>query len=54
MSKYNNANTDHYKTSGRDPQGRNHRHEIAKQDFTQVRSEANQPSGKKKAKKKKS
>jgi hypothetical protein len=36
MSKYNNANTDHYKTAGRDPQGRNNRQHLAKGEFGKV------------------
>jgi hypothetical protein len=48
MSKYNNANVDHYKTAGREPQGRAVRHQIAKKEFGTTRAAANQPKGKRK------
>jgi hypothetical protein len=48
VSKHNNANTDYYKTAGRDPQGRNNRQQLAKQDFGTARAQGNQSKGKKK------
>jgi hypothetical protein len=47
MSKYNNANTDHYKTAGRDPQGRTNKQHLAKSDFGKVTAAtAAKPKGK--------
>ena len=36
MSKYNNANPDHYKTAGREPQGRTNRQHLAKGEYGKV------------------
>jgi hypothetical protein len=46
MSKYNNANPDHYKTAGRDPQGQTNRQHLVKQEFGETRAQTK--SGKKK------
>jgi hypothetical protein len=40
MSKYNNANTDHYKTAGRDPQGRTNTQHLAKEEYGKVHAAA--------------
>lgn len=40
MSKHNNTNTDHYKTAGRDPQGRNNAQHLAKEEFGKVQAAA--------------
>ena len=48
MSKYNNANPDHYKTAGREPQGRTNRQHLAKGEYGKVTAQTGQPKGKKK------
>jgi len=48
MSKYNNANTDHYKTAGRDPQGRTNTQHLTKGEFGKTQAAtAAKPKGKK-------
>jgi hypothetical protein len=45
MSKYNNVKPDHFKTAGREPQGRDVVHEIQRQQFGELN--AKRPQGKK-------
>jgi hypothetical protein len=49
MSKYNNANTDHYKTAGREPQGRTNRQHLAKSEFGKVTAQTKKKGKKAKA-----
>jgi len=49
MSKYNNANPDHYKTAGREPQGRTNRQHLAKGEFGKVTAQTKKKGKKAKA-----
>jgi hypothetical protein len=50
MSKHNNANTDRYKTAGRDPVGRNNLQHLEKQEYGELHARPEQAKPKKKKK----